>query len=344
MTWIVRMIAGGGRLRLVLAAAALLAVLAMGKGTPAPEGSAPELALSGARTTTESRGPAPRFVLERGRFTTVAIPAELRATTPVGVAPVGNNDRGQIVGEYEDDRGVGHGFLLDRGRFTRIDVPGAKATNAAKINNRSQVVGSYSDVDTDLEATGVRLRGFLLDRGRYVRLDYPGALSSQAMGINDKGQIVGEYQGPDGTYHGYLWEQGRFRAIAAGSATAINNRGQITGVTGPVDAMDGYVLDQGRLTTFDAPGAKLTAPFGINDQGQVVGISDSKLTGATISGFLREREKFTAIVRPGASLNFVGGINNRGQIVGAAGNPEDLASQQPAAAPMGMADPPGSAG
>jgi hypothetical protein len=115
---------------------------------------------------------------------------------------VGNNDRGQIVGEYQDDRGLGHGSLLDGDRFTTIDVPGAKGTNAAKINNLGQVVGSYSDVDTDLEAIGVRLRVFLLDRGRFTRLDFTDALSSQAFGINDRGQIVGEYQDTAGTYHG----------------------------------------------------------------------------------------------------------------------------------------------
>jgi uncharacterized membrane protein len=55
---------------------------------------------------------------------------------------MGLNDRGQIVGEYQDQDGVDHGFLLDRGdRFTRIDVPGAKGSEASKLNNRGQLVG-----------------------------------------------------------------------------------------------------------------------------------------------------------------------------------------------------------
>jgi hypothetical protein len=42
--------------------------------------------------------------------------------------------------------------------------------------------------------------------------------------------VVREYQDAAGTFHGYLWERGRFRSIEAGGATGINNRGQTVGV------------------------------------------------------------------------------------------------------------------
>ena len=87
-----------------------------------------------------------------GRYRPVAIPPRLAATAPEGISPMGLNDRGQIVGEYQDQDGVDHGFLLDRGdRFTRIDVPGAKGTEAIKLNNRGQIVGAYSDTAVVLE-------------------------------------------------------------------------------------------------------------------------------------------------------------------------------------------------
>ena len=86
--------------------------------------------------------PAPGFLLDNGRYTSVAIPPRLAATAPWGITPTGINDRRQIVGEYVDDRLISRGFLIDQdGRYTRIDVPGALATNAAKINNRGQIVG-----------------------------------------------------------------------------------------------------------------------------------------------------------------------------------------------------------
>ena len=60
----------------------------------------------------------------------------------------------------------------------------------------------------------------------------------QAFDINDRGQVVGEYEDADGRFHGYVWHQGRFRTIdvpgqSSTTATGINNRGQITGGTGP---------------------------------------------------------------------------------------------------------------
>jgi hypothetical protein len=90
--------------------------------------------------------PAPGFLLDNGRYTPVAIPRRLAATAPWGIAPTGINDRRQIVGEYVDDHLISRGFVIDQdGRFLRIDVPGSLATNAAKINNRGQIVGVYSD-------------------------------------------------------------------------------------------------------------------------------------------------------------------------------------------------------
>jgi uncharacterized membrane protein len=244
---------------------------------------------------TRAGSPAPGFLLERGRYTPVAIPPHLAATAPQGILPFGINDRRQIVGEYIDDRNVPHGFLLDQhGRFTRLDVPDAKATNAAKINNQGQIVGAYSDTTTDLYANGVPRRGFLLDKhGRYIRLDVPGARSSQPLDINDRGQVAGEYQDAAGTFHGYVWESGRFRTIdlpgqTMASASGINNRGQLTGSTGRPETADGFVLDRGRVASFDAPGGQITLPTGINDHGQVVGLSLNELTDTTPSGFLRE--------------------------------------------------------
>ena len=156
---------------------------------------------------------------------------------------------------------------------------------------------------------------------------------------DDRGQVVGEYLDAAGRYHGYVWQRGRFTTIevpdAAGtSALDINNRGQVTGLTGDLTAPDGFLWDRGRFTTFDAPGATITFAAGLNDRGQVVGYSTSDLAGASFSGFLREAGgRFTAINRPGNSITVVFDINNRGQLVGVAANPEDLASDQPTSTP-----------
>jgi hypothetical protein len=78
----------------------------------------------------------------------------------------------------------------------------------------------------------------------------------------------------------------------------------------------------------------LRSPFGINDQGQIVGLSIESPTATTGSGFLRDTSgRFTAIHRPGADATAAFDINNRGQISGVAVRFEDLASPPPTGAP-----------
>jgi hypothetical protein len=99
----------------------------------------------------------------------------------------------------------------------------------------------------------------------------------------------------------------------------------------PRTPVPGFLLDRGRVTTFDAPGATITFAAGLDDRGQVVGFSTSDLTGTSFSGFLRDaRGRFTAINRPGAAATLVFDINDRGQLVGVAGNPDPAPSPPPA--------------
>jgi probable HAF family extracellular repeat protein len=351
------------RLRLAVAGAVVLTALTVATagaapptplGAPAPlGGQAPATTRPGASPSPDpgASSPAPGFLLEEGRYTPVAIPRRLAATAPWGIAPTGINDRRQVVGEYVDDRLVSRGFLLDKhGRFTRIDVPGALGTNAAKINNRGQIVGVYSDTsrdlgdrpDSDPTDPNFKLRGFLLDRGRYVRLDFPGSRSSQAFGINDRGQVVGEYKDTAGKFHGYLWDKGRFMTIDVPGATvtslrAINDRGQILGTyTDERSPSRGFVLERGRYTPFDGPGAQLTFPFGLNNRGQIVGISGDPADPTTARGFLLAKGAkgpFILISRPGATVTVPTGINNRGQIVGVAEGLDATPSAQPTDTP-----------
>jgi len=323
------MAAGRGRMCLTLAAtSALVTGLAWAAAPATPPAVKLAAAATPAGSTTPgaaSPGRTAGFVLDHGRYLPVAPPRGLEDLVSGPLGPFDINDRGQIVGSYLDPAGRERGFLLDRGRnrFVQVDVPGAAGTQAQGINDDGQIAGVYSDTGNP-SVTGATLRGFLLDHGRYVRLDYPGALSSQAQNINDRGQVVGEYQAADGTFHGYLWQQGRFRALPD-SASGINNRGQITGSAGDLTTADGYLLDGKRLTTFEAPGAQITLPRDINDRGQIVGFSLPSLTGA-VSGFALSQGRFTVVNRPGAALTALFGSNHRGQIVGVGPAAEDLAS------------------
>jgi hypothetical protein len=108
---------------------------------------------------------------------------------------LGINDRGQVVGVYLDDGAVPgpdgryparslHGYLWDRGHYEQLDVPGARATAAADINNRGDVVGEVKD------AYG-RIRGFARLRGRYTFVDGPGdGNTSFPIHVNDRGDML----------------------------------------------------------------------------------------------------------------------------------------------------------
>jgi probable HAF family extracellular repeat protein len=273
----------------------------------------------------------PGFVLDKGRYTTFQVPGAATETLPGGI-----DERGRVVGEYNDATGE-HGFLRDRrGRLMCFDVPGALATAPTRINNRGQIVGAYSEVSRNLKAPDSMPRGFRLDDGRLTRIDAPGAVFTQAIGVNDHGQVVGDYVDDDGKYHGFVWQRGRLEPIdVPGSvgtdAFDINNRGQIVGTYGDAGGgLHGFVRDRrGRLVTIDAPGAVVTAPYGLNDRGQIVGVMSTDPTGFPAHGFVLRRGvdgPFTQIDVPRAPNTVPFDINNRGQIVGFYENP-DAASE-----------------
>lgn len=69
------------------------------------------------------------------------------------------------------------------------------------------------------------------------------------------------------------------------------------------------------FTIISVPGASPTAPLGINDQGQIIGVA---VVNGTDVGFLDSGGSFTTFTAPGASLTDAWDINDGGQIVGTA--------------------------
>lgn len=56
----------------------------------------------------------------------------------------GINDRGEIAGDYLDDKSVSHCFRRDAaGSFSTIEIPGATSCSATGINNAGAVIGTY---------------------------------------------------------------------------------------------------------------------------------------------------------------------------------------------------------
>ena len=140
------------------------------------------------------------------------------------------------------------------------------------------------------------LAGFISHQGRFGRRVYtpldevPGAAITAHLGINNRGQITGTFidtasaPNPDGTF----------------------------------DTGHGFVQDRrGHTTSFDAPGARITLPNGINDHGQITGAYVAADATASVHGFIRDRHgAITTFEVPFGRLHSVSDLNNRGQIVG----------------------------
>jgi probable HAF family extracellular repeat protein len=78
----------------------------------------------------------------RGRYTTIQVPGSLQ-TQAAGI-----NNRGQVVGDYQDAAGRFHGYLWTRGRFTTIDGPAGTGASLTNLNDRGQIIGLYAPPGT----------------------------------------------------------------------------------------------------------------------------------------------------------------------------------------------------
>jgi uncharacterized membrane protein len=119
------------------------------------------------------------------------------------------------------------------GRWTRESIGDAGSLVPRGVNNSGTVVGLQYTPDGSTHAVVWSRSGGLrrpAEPAGYVR--------SEALAINNQGVVVGMIDGPNGSQVGpnaFVYEEGRLRILEEGgpnfgSATAINDRGQVAGV------------------------------------------------------------------------------------------------------------------
>ena len=176
------------------------------------------------------------FLKTGATFTSIDYPGAL-STSAQSV-----NNNGQILGNFTDSQGA-HGFVKDGAAFSSFDYPSAVGNSfAAAINDKGQIVGSYS-----LGLVGPH--GFLKDGSAFQSFDYPWAVSTNPRAINNNGQIAGNYIDASGRRHGFVKEGSTCLSIdiPGASETDVNaiNNGQIAGSyfvgTFPSAAVHGFV-------------------------------------------------------------------------------------------------------
>jgi probable HAF family extracellular repeat protein len=222
------------------------------------------------------------------------------------------------------------------------------------LNNHGWTETQYGELDASgkLEKgrVAINVDGFTLDLGT---LGGPNSWDNPFGGeINDRGEAVGYSEtsvpDPDGedvcgfgthlTCRPFLWRDGQMSALPMlggnnGQASAMNNRGQITGfaettvsdsscpASSPSKTDSPVIWEDGKaralLTVGSDPDGEANA---INDQGQAVGYSGT--CTAALHAVLWEKNG-TAFPLPDLGTGgFAFGINNQGQIVGDIASPD----------------------
>ena len=148
-------------------------------------------------------------------------------------------------------------------RFTAIDFPGSVATTVFGINERGEVVGSYTDSSN-------KTHGFVRIGELFRSVDFPGAAFTQARGISPAGEIVGSYRlpgEPSVNFHGYLLTRG------------------------------------GEFRRVDFPGHINTIPQRIGPDGTILGCFHDTDTMGTMHGFVNQGDEFAEFATPASMHN-----------------------------------------
>ena len=249
---------------------------------------------------------------------------------PSGVssAAEGINNNGQVVGRYNDSYSQGHAFLYGNGVLTTVAVPPEELWSEADgINDSGQIAGTYGTQQ-------ISFRAFLNTKGTAIDLGTLGGNLSVVRGINNAGQVVGVsalYNNgyPDNISHAFLYSNGVMKDLGTlagpsntgvdSEATAINDKGQVVGVSGTA-SNNAFLYSGGTMTDLGTLGGSGSTATGINESGQIVGWSmttdDSAQHAYLYSG--GTMIDLNSLIDPnsGWTLVWAHAINNSGQIVG----------------------------
>ena len=272
----------------------------------------------------------------------------------------GINNLGWVAGYSPTTTGARHAALWRDGVVTDLLTLGGRHSNVQwpGINNNGMVVGISHTANLDpynedwscsafIPKTGEICRGFFWENGVMTELPTLGGTNGFAAGVNNRGQVVGwaenTFQDPTCVetqifqFRAVLWDprNGTKQALppypgdATSAATAINERGQVVGISGECDVAVGrksathaLLWDHGTITNLGTLGGDFWhTPMAINERGDVVGFSNppgGDLDGDDFLAFLWTRAggmtNLGKLTEDGSSQAL--DINAQGQIVG----------------------------
>jgi len=312
--------------------------------------------------TTPSLGPQTKQI-DATSYTVVKYPSSLGGTVSRGTAI---NNQGLVAGFSNLADGTRHAAIWRDGTITDLLTLGGPGSTVPwpGINNNGIVVGisltnevDLLDEDWSCEAggfipttTNLACRGFWWENGAMHELPTLGGTHGFATEVNSTGQIVGwaENLVHDPTcvgvqtlqFRAVLWEPKKgttqelppLHGDSASAATAINEQGQVVGISGKCDqavgrfsALHAVLWDHGTPTEIpNLGGTTWHTPMDINERGDVVGFSNPPGPGDPEGEFIAhaffwEKHSDQAVdigVLDGDSFSEAFAINSRGQVVG----------------------------
>ncbi|MCC6368360.1 MAG: right-handed parallel beta-helix repeat-containing protein [Bryobacterales bacterium] len=134
------------------------------------------------------------FLYSQGRFTSFEYPAPNLMSCMFSI-----NDRGDMVGHWQEPGGATHGWLMKNGQGTSFDYPNAQSTmfDRGGITEDGDMVGPYIDLRG-------KTRGFLMGKNRSVTFEVPGSKGTFPFRMNASGRIAGHFLDAGGVAHGFV--------------------------------------------------------------------------------------------------------------------------------------------